>query len=139
MTRFREYTRRVRVVAVVAGGAFLNACMTWKTQSLQPERFNAADSTQTMRVVLRSGDTLIVRGPVITGDSLTGLRTKPGASADSLERVGVPLGAIDHAEAPMFDVAGLFLTALGVAAFVVIMKAALRCIPWCPGSGPGTR
>jgi hypothetical protein len=92
-----------------------------------------------MRVVLRSGDTLIVRGPVITGDSLTGLRTKPGASADSLERVGVPLGAIDHAEAPMFDVAGLILTALGFAAFVVIMKAALRCILWCPGTGPMAR
>jgi len=83
-------------------------------------------------VVLRSGDTLIVRGPVITRDSLTGLRTKPGASADSLERVGVPLGAIDHAQAQMFDVAGLVLTALGVAALVIIEKAALRCIPWCP-------
>jgi hypothetical protein len=123
MTLFRKYTGRVRVVALVAGGAFLSACMTWKTQSLQPERFNTADSTQTMRVVLRS---------VITGDSLTGLRTKPGASRDSLERVGVPLGAIDHAQAQMLDVAGLVLTALGVAALVIIEKAALRCIPWCP-------
>jgi len=133
MTLFRKYTGRVRVVAVVAGGAFLSACMTWKTESLQPERFNRADSTQMMRVVLRSGDTLIVRGSVITGDSLTGLRTKPGASADSLERVGVPLGAIDHAEAQTYDVAGpVFLTALAVAAVVVITKEALRCIPWCP-------
>ena len=99
MTLFRKYTSRARLVAIVAGGAFLSACMTWKTQSLEPERFSAADSTQTVRVVLHSGETLIVRGPVITGDSLTGLRTKPGASADSLERVGVPLAAIDHAEA----------------------------------------
>ena len=78
MALFRKYTGRVRVVAVLAGGAFLSACMTWQTQSLQPERFHTADSTQTMRLVLRSGDTLIVRGPVITADSLTGLTTKRG-------------------------------------------------------------
>jgi len=132
MTLFRKYTSRARVVAIVAGGAFLGACMTWKTQSLEPERFSAADSTQTVRVVLHSGETLIVRGPVITGDSLTGLRTKPGASADSLERVGVPLAAIDHAEAQTYNVAGpVVLTALGLAALVLITKEAVRCVPWC--------
>jgi len=132
MTLFRKYTSRARLVAIVAGGAFLSACMTWKTQSLEPERFSAADSTQTVRVVLHSGETLIVRGPVITGDSLTGLRTKPGASADSLERVGVPLAAIDHAEAQTYNVAGpVVLTALGLAALVLITKEAVRCVPWC--------
>ena len=133
MTLFRKYTSRARVVAIVAGGAFLSACMTWRTQSLEPERFSTADSTQTMRVVLHSGETLIIQGPVIMGDSLTGLRTKPGASADSLERVGVPLAAIDHAEAQTYNVAGpVFLTALGVAALVAITREALRCVPWCP-------
>jgi len=132
MTLFRKYTSRARLVAIVAGGAFLSACMTWKTQSLEPERFSAADSTQTVRVVLHSGETLIIRGPVITGDSLTGLRTKPGASADSLERVGVPLAAIDHAEAQTYNVAGpVVLTALGLAALVLITKEAVRCVPWC--------
>lgn len=132
MTLFRKYTSRARVVAIVAGGAFLGACMTWKTQSLEPERFSAADSTQTVRVVLHSGETLIIRGPVIMGDSLTGLRTKPGASADSLERVGVPLAAIDHAEAQTYNVAGpVVLTALGLAALVLITKEAVRCVPWC--------
>ena len=132
MTLFRKYTSRARLVAIVAGGAFLSACMTWKTQSLEPERFSAADSTQTVRVVLHSGETLIIRGPVIMGDSLTGLRTKPGASADSLERVGVPLAAIDHAEAQTYNVAGpVVLTALGLAALVLITKEAVRCVPWC--------
>jgi len=132
MTLFRKYTSRARLVAIVAGGAFLSACMTWKTQSLEPERFSTADSTQTMRVVLHSGETLIMRGPVIMGDSLTGLRTKPGASADSLERVGVPLAAIDHAEAQTYNVAGpVVLTALGLAALVLITKEAVRCVPWC--------
>ena len=132
MTLFRKYTSRARLVAIVAGGAFLSACMTWKTQSLEPERFSAADSTQTVRVVLHSGETLIIRGPVIMGDSLTGLRTKPGASADSLERVGVPLAAIDHAEAQTYNVAGpVVLTALGLAAVVLITKEAVRCVPWC--------
>lgn len=133
MTPFRTYTGRMRVVAVVASGAFLSACMKWQTQSLEPERFRRADSTQTMRVVLRSGDTLIVQGPVITGDSLTGLRTKPGAAADSLERVGVPLQAIDHAEAQTSDMGGLlFVTALGVAVLVGLTYESMRCIPWCP-------
>ena len=132
MTLFRKYTSRARLVAIVAGGAFLSACMTWKTQSLEPERFSTGDSTQTMRVVLHSGETLIIRGPVIMGDSLTGLRTKPGASADSLERVGVPLAAIDHAEAQTYNVAGpVVLTALGLAALVLITKEAVRCVPWC--------
>ena len=132
MTLFRKYTSRARLVAIVAGGAFLSACMTWNTQSLEPERFSTADSTRTMRVVLHSGETLIMRGPVIMGDSLTGLRTKPGASADSLERVGVPLAAIDHAEAQTYNVAGpVVLTALGLAAVVLITKEAVRCVPWC--------
>jgi hypothetical protein len=132
MRLFRTDIGRGRVVAVVASGAFLSACLKWQTQSLEPERFSRADSTQTMRVVLRSGDTLIVQGPVITGDTLTALRTKPGASADSLERVGLPLGAIDHAETRTFDAAGAVFGLLGVAVLVVATKEALRCVPWCP-------
>jgi hypothetical protein len=132
MRLFRTHIGRRRVVAVVASGALLSACLKWQTQSLEPERFSGADSTQTMRVVLRSGDTLIVQGPVITGDSLTALRTKPGASADSLERVGLPLGAIDHAETRTFDAVGAVFGMLGVALLVVVTKEALRCVPWCP-------
>jgi hypothetical protein len=106
--------------------------LTWKTQSLDPERRNTADTTQTTRLVLRSGDTLILRGPVIARDSLTGLRPNPGAAVDSLERVGVPLEAIHHAEAQTFDGADLVLGVAVLALLVVLTKETLRCIPWCP-------
>jgi len=106
--------RRGRVVAVVASGAFRSAGMKRRTQSLAPEQLGRADSTQTLRVVLRRGETLIVRGPVITGDSLTGLRGKPGATLDSLERVSVLLGAIDRVETPTCDAAGAVVRMVGV-------------------------
>ena len=84
MTLFRRHIELLRLVAVLAGGTFLSACTTWHTQSLQPERFRTPDSTPRVRLTLTSGDRLIVRGPVITGDSLVGMGTRPGASPYSL-------------------------------------------------------
>ncbi len=90
MLLFRKHIDFARLVAVVMAGTFLSACMTWQTQSLQPERLYRADSTQTVRLTLTSGDTIMVHAPAITGDSLVGMQTRPGASPDSLERVSIP-------------------------------------------------
>ena len=83
--------------------------MTWHTQSLQPERFQSADSTQTLRLTLTSGDTVIVHAPVIAHDSLVGLQTRP----DSLDRrVSIPLTAISQAEMEKSDDAATGMIAL---------------------------
>jgi hypothetical protein len=123
----------IRLVAVVAAGTFLGACVTWQTESLQPERFRTADSTQTLRLILRSGETLIVHSPPITGDSLTGAGANGGAPPDTVARGGVPSRALDQAEVQRYDVVGpMLLAGVGVVALVAITKEALRRIPWCP-------
>ena len=132
MALFRKHIAFVRLVVVVVAGTFLSACMTWQPQALQPERFHSADSTQAVRLTLTSGETIIVHAPVITGDSLVGMQTRPGESPDSLERVGIPLTAISRAEMKKNDPAGprlfgsgLVVTALvGIAAVVIVKEVA---------------
>lgn len=134
MALFRKHIDFVRLVVVVAAGTFLSACMTWQTQSLQPERFRTADSTQTMRLTLTSGDTIMVHAPVITGDSLVGMQTRPGAPPDSLERVSIPLTAISQAEMKKTDHAENALIAIGLlAAIAGIWAATNPCIGLCAG------
>ncbi len=132
MASFRRDIDFVRLVAVVMAGAFLSACMTWQTQSPRPERFRAADSTQTVRLTLTSGETIMVHAPVITGDTLVGMQTRPGTSPDSLERVIIPLATISQAEIKKNDPVGNVLIGIGVfAAFVGIYAAGHPCIGLC--------
>lgn len=131
MTALRRHTDFIRLVAVVLTGTFLSACMTWQTQTLQPERFQSADSTQTLRLTLTSGDTVIVHAPIVAHDSLLGLRTPAGVSSDSLERVSIPLAAISQAEGQKDN------TPVGILAFVVavatIAALANTCFAPCWG------
>jgi len=131
MALFRKHIDFVRLIAIVMAGTFLSACVTWQPQSLQPERFRTADSTQTVRLTLTSGETMMVDAPVITGDSLVGVQPRPGASPDSLERVSVPLATIRRLELQKYDVVEpvAFIGLLVV--MVVAIEAALRCVPWC--------
>ena len=137
MALFRKHIGFVRLVVVVVAGTFLSACMTWQPQSLQPERFHSADSTQAVRLTLTSGETIMVHAPVITRDSLVGMQTRLGASPDSLERVSIPLTAIRKAELKQNDPAGnvrveshgllgagLVAAVVGIAVFVVVKQIA---------------
>jgi hypothetical protein len=135
MTLLRKHIDFVRLVAVVMAGTFVSACMTWQTQSLAPERFRTADSTQTVRLILTSGDTMMVHAPVITGDSLVAMRTRRRASPDSLERVSIPLTAISQAEMKKPDhAANALIGGLLVAGIVVGVAIATlpKCIAFCP-------
>ena len=133
----RRHGSFTRLVAVVLAGTFPSACMTWRTQPLQAERFPSADDKQTIRLTLTSGDTMTVRAPVITGDSLIGLRSQPGFP-DSLYRISVPLAGIRRAEvkesAAQFDVGAepgaLVVIALAAVAVVALLVALVK--PW-PG------
>jgi hypothetical protein len=126
MTVLRKFPAVLRLVTIVTGGAFLGACMTWQTESLQPERFRTADSTQAVRLTLTSGDTIVVYAPVITGDSLVGMRRHSEASADSLERVAIPLAAVSQAETKQSDPGAN--AAMGILALVgVVAIVAASC------------
>ncbi len=126
MLLFRKHIDFTRLVAVVMAGMFFSACMTWQTQSLQPERFSSADSTQQVRLTLTSGDTLIVHAPLITGDSLMGMQTRPG-SPDSLYRVSIPLTAISEAQVWENDAGATAAWGiLGLVAGVAILAASCK-------------
>jgi hypothetical protein len=131
MARLRRQVHLMRLVAIVAGGTFLGACVSWQTQPLQPERFQTADSTQTLRLVLTSGDTIVVRGPVITGDSVVGLQARPDSAA---RRVVVPLTAIRRSEIEKEDSAPVVLGVVGIGALIVALVAASNtCYAFCSG------
>jgi hypothetical protein len=133
MAALRKHFDFVRLVSVGLAGTLLSACMTWQTQSLRPERFRTADSTQAMRLTLTSGYTIIVQAPVITGDSLVGMQTRPG-SVDSLQQVSLPLTAISRAEMKKTEPSAGKL-ALGILlglALGEIIVASIPCI-LCPG------
>jgi hypothetical protein len=103
---------------------------------LQPERFRAADSTLTARLTVTGGDTLIMRGPVIVGDSLVGRQKRSGLAFDSLPRVSVPLTAVTKAELRKSDTAasvGLFLVGVaGVVTIAAVIWAASNTCIFCP-------
>lgn len=108
--------------------------MTWQTQPLRAERLRTADSAQSVRVILGTGDTLVVSSPVILGDSLIGMRRGSGMAPDSLERVAVPLAAISEAQMKRSDPgANAAIALIGVVGAAAIMAASHPCIGLCSG------
>ncbi len=102
-------------------GLSLSACMKWQTQSLQRERFRAADSLETARLTLTNGDTLVLRGPVIVGDTPEGRQLRSGVAFDSRLRVSVPLKAINTAGLRQHDAAASTAALLvGIPAAMVV-------------------
>lgn len=137
MTLFTKHRTLVRLVAAAMAGPCLGACMKWQTHSLQPEQFRAADSLETARLVLTSGDTLLLRGPVIAGDSLVGRQQRPATAFDSLPRLSVPLTAINKAELRKTDAAASVGLLLGGIAGVALIAGAIwastnPCFALCP-------
>ncbi len=134
MTRFRKHGDLWRLVSLIVGSTSLCACMTWEPQSLQPERFRTADSTQSVRLILRRGDTLVVSSPVIIGDSLVGLRSRSGAPPDSLDRFSVPLAAVSEAQMKKQDRAATAMVGILVlVGFAAAVGATHPCISLCSG------
>lgn len=117
----------MRHVTIAACSLFLAACMSWQTQPLEPQRLRVADSTETMRLILRDGDTLVVGSPIIVDDSLVGVR-------DSLERVSVPLASIAEAQLRKPDhAANAGLGLLVLVAGAAVYAASNPCMIMCSG------
>lgn len=120
MTVFTKPLGSSRILAMLVAGTLSSACMSWRTQSLEPARFQSGDSTRWIRLTLTSGDTLFVRGPVLAGDSLVGVRP---VSTDSTRRVSIPLAAIRRAEMRKANVLGTVVAVWFLGSAVVFVLA----------------
>lgn len=119
-------------IATVAVMAFLSACTYWKPESLEPVNL---PRSSTIRATLHSGERVIVRSPVISGDTLRSssagsIRSKPSillSDVRTLER--------EHTNAAAVVVG---LVAVGVVALVALAKSIkvgdLGCMGMCAGA-----
>lgn len=124
----------MRHVTIAACGVFLAACMSWQTQPLEPQRLRVADSTETVRLILRDGDTVVVGSPLIVGDSLVGVRPHGEADRDSLERVSVPLASITEVQMRKPDhAANAAVGLLALVAGAAVYAASNPCMIMCSG------
>ncbi len=73
MRFLRRHSVWVWLAVVIASGTFLNACTSWHTTSLAPERFNRTNSPADVRLTLNDGSKLRAGHPVLTQDSLVWL------------------------------------------------------------------
>lgn len=116
MRHFRTHRRLYAPLAAVLMALFLQACTRWAPAPLEPAHLPAADQA---RVTLRTGQRVIVKSPVISGDTLTG--TVPAGVVWSRPRPipGIPLSQINTFEVRKVDagatVGVVVLTAVAVA------------------------
>lgn len=116
-------------IATVALTAFLAACTYWKPESLEPA---SQLRTGTIRATLHSGDKVIVRSAVISGDTL---RSSSAASFRSTPRI--ILSDVRTLEREQTDPASVVLgvVAVGVVVLAVLAKSIkvgdLGCLGMC--------
>lgn len=66
-------TARFRTPRTLLAGLILSlvvSCVGWKEIPPQPDRSFGFDSTQTYRLILKSGDTVVAANPRVAGDSV---------------------------------------------------------------------
>lgn len=95
---------------------FLQGCMHWGAEPLEPRRFNSKDPPHNARVFLTTGGVLEdVSRPFIQDDSLIWSRVRSGGAP---ERQGIPLAEIAKVEIWQVD-------GVATAMFVVVPVAVL--------------
>ena len=74
---------------ILAGMALLAACQSWRTQSVAPAAFVADAHPSKIRLLRADGTRVVVRHPVVRGDSITGRepRDSAGALAAEIQRL----------------------------------------------------
>lgn len=123
MKQVRKHVYFIRLTAILLTGTFLQSCMHWSTKPIEPERFNGQHRSQRVRVTLVGGMQLLIRDPLVSGDSL--VWTQPADSAlDTLqvERKGIPLAEIQKVEVREVDAAAttlLVITGIGITAALI--------------------
>jgi hypothetical protein len=123
MRHLTNRTTLARPIAALLLMAFLNSCMHWSVQPLEPTRFNSNDPPHNVRVYLNNGVRLEVENPYIAGDSLIWLMPK---------RQGIPLAEIAQVEIRTIDGAatGVLVAVPATFLFLIVAFAAS-----CEGGG----
>ena len=131
MAALRTHIHCARLVAMLTAASFVSACVTWQTQSLEPDRLRQPDSTQTLRLSLTNGDTVMVRSPVVRGDTLFGVGARSGAP-DSLDHpVSVAIDAIGQVEVQKDNAQAVALGIIAFGALLAAVAASHPCMGWC--------
>lgn len=126
MSVLRKHHHFVSAIVLLGACTFSSACMAWHTASLQPLRFNTDSSA---RLTLSDGTRLIVKHPVMVGDSLVWVH-RSGASRRDSARSAIPTSDIRKVEVRRVDALrtiGL-LVGMGAVAFSAGVVIALSNI-----------
>jgi hypothetical protein len=129
MKNFRSHFRFFRPIATAALTAFLAACTHWQPVSLEPA---ALPRTGTVRATLHSGEQVIVRSAVISGNTL-----QPSSAGSLRSRPGILLSDVRTLEIEKTDAASVVLgvVAVGAVALFLIAKSIkigdMGCIGMC--------
>lgn len=104
-----------RLIACTLLPCYLVACTSWKIQDVSPEDALADAQPDKVRVTLADGSQVVLEQPVVSGDTLTGLRAG--------QQVSIPLASVSELELRKGDtVKTIALTTgivLGVAALAI--------------------
>lgn len=132
MLCLRNRLEVVPAIALVLICSFSTACTAWHTTSLEPQRFSAEQSPEKVRLTFREGTAVIVRHPILVGDSLIWAGGSGETPRDSA-RSAVPTNNIWRVEVHEPDsprTLGLFLVVLGVVVggFAIIVHELKKAI-----------
>jgi hypothetical protein len=95
-----NHSRRKALVAAALIAVFLHACTRWTAVPLEPAQAPAAGP---VRATLRTGQHVIIRSPVISGDTLREASTEGVRWSQPRPRPGIPLAQITALEVQKTD------------------------------------
>lgn len=109
----------------------LPGCSSWHSRPLAPADFTESAHPLEVRVSLVGGERFLLRSPVLSGDSLIGMRPREGAAHGQLERVALSIDQIHVVAVKETDAVKttLLVVGIGVAALLVIAAATFEMGP----------
>lgn len=94
-----------RALALLTLVLYLTGCHSWASQAVSPVRLVAEEEPEVIRLTTTAGNRIVVKGPKVVGDSLTGM------SEDTA--IAVPLTDIERIELLKFDTLETVLVVVG--------------------------
>jgi hypothetical protein len=116
-----------RLVACILLPCCLLACSTWKTQEASPQQVLADEQPAKVRVTLTDGSQVVLEQPVVSGDTLTGLREG--------EQVSISLASVSELELRKGDTVKTIALTTGIVVGVAAVAFGVGLLIYC--SGPG--
>jgi hypothetical protein len=108
-------------------------CQTWHVQGIAPESL-LATQPRTIRVTRTDGSRVVLEGPVLRSDSMSGLVAD---KREGQQQVSIPIADVQQVETPRFDVARTFGLFAGLGVLVVATIAIAFAIA-CSGGACAT-